>query len=382
MLATFVRAAMKVFEGQQFLQLPDDVQFIFETSGPKSFFNLPGWYRLIAEHGLDSGSQAGLAIDSDTGVALAYRRTPHERSLGSCTNLYSCEFDVLGDHANAAAIRDLARQLVSSARPLDSVRWEGLDPASLHFAALLEGSRAAGLAAKPYYAWPNWYERTLGIDFGQYLSTRPSVLRNTWKRKRTALERSATADYRFHKQGEDPGLLTAVYEVVRERSWKAAEPFPAFIPGLIRLAAGLGALRFGILTIDGEPAAAQFWLVWGGRATIYKLVYADKFVSFSPGTLLTMEMMRIVLEEDRPFEIDFGRGDDEYKKLWLGSRRERWGIEAANPRTWRGLAHAVRIQAAIIRDKMNPQHAMPRTGAGKNFSAACLKVPRRYSRTA
>ena len=68
-----------------------------------------------------------------------------------------------------------------------------------------------------------------------------------------------------------------------------------------------------------------------------------------------MEMMRNVLEENRPSEIDFGRGDDAYKKLWLTLRRERWGIEAANPRTWRSFAFSVRIQAGLIRDHLKPK---------------------------
>jgi hypothetical protein len=340
---------MKVYD---FGAVPPNIQDMLGRNDHQSFFNLPEWYALVAQHGLKSGSAAGFVLADDTRVGLAFSRLPRDHVLRSCTNLYTCEFAVQGACLAKDSVAKFARALASSLGPLNVLQLEGLDPASPSFRVLLDGIRSAGFVAKPYFGWANWYEATGEVDFAHYLATRPSTLRNTWKRKSSQLQKLPQSEFRIYRDVADPEPLIAVYEQLREQSWKSAEPYPAFIPGLIRLAARLGALRFGALDIDGAPAAAQFWIVWAGRATIFKLVHSERFAAHSPGTLLTMEMMRQVFEDDHPAEIDFGRGDDGYKKLWLRSRRERWGIEAANPRTPRGLIGCGRIIAGAIRHSL------------------------------
>src|SRR5205823_3589798 len=161
--------------------------------------------------------------------------------------------------------------------------------------------------------------------------------RHTCGRKRRRVEEDGRLTKAFFTDTSAIDQAVADYQTIYAASWKPPEAFPRFIPALIRLAAELGALRLGIYYIDGVPAAAQFWIVWHGRAVIYKLAHDRRFDSLSLGTLLTMEMIERVLTQDRPYEINLGRGDDAYKQLWLSQRRERWGITAANPRTIRGL---------------------------------------------
>jgi hypothetical protein len=72
-----------------------------------------------------------------------------------------------------------------------------------------------------------------------------------------------------------------------------------------------------------------------------------------------MEMFERVLTGDRPHEISLGRGDDSYKKLWLPKRRERWGIIAANPRTWRGLRLGLKRRAATIYQRLHRGRLAP-----------------------
>jgi len=128
---------------------------------------------------------------------------------------------------------------------------------------------------------------------------------------------------------------------VYSASWKIPEPYPEFIPALIRHLAESGALRMGIAWLGGRPIAAQLWILTGNKASIYKVAYHEAYAAYSPGTVLTAHMLQHVIDHDKVVEVDFLIGDDEYKKMWMSDRRERWGIVAYNPRRLLGFAMIV-----------------------------------------
>lgn len=90
--------------------------------------------------------------------------------------------------------------------------------------------------------------------------------------------------------------------------------------------------------------AAQFWTVEGGTAYIHKLAHDERFRKSSPGTLLTAAMFEHVIDRDRVDLIDFGTGDDPYKRDWMDDVRSRWSVQAWRPgavRHWPSLALAL-----------------------------------------
>lgn len=50
--------------------------------------------------------------------------------------------------------------------------------------------------------------------------------------------------------GSDLDSAIADYELVYAASWKVPEPYPRFLPGLIRTCARMGWLRLGLLYVE------------------------------------------------------------------------------------------------------------------------------------
>jgi Acetyltransferase (GNAT) domain len=350
---------MKICNDPAFLQLPEEVGRLFSDASRSSFFNTPGWYDLVARLGTPADWKPRLIADDAAQACFVLQAPAAGGELASCVNPYSCDHAILAGDNHAHVVRALAAVIGQHAPRLSRIRLTGLDPAEGSFAAACGGFRDARFAVRPFFAWGNRHENVDGKSFEQYLAARPSVLVSTWKRKLSALQKKAAGAFSIHRRGENLESFISAYEHVHANSWKVEEPFPRFVPALVRHAASVGALRMGILTVNGEAAAAQFWIVWQRKATLFKLSYVDRFREFSPGTLLTMHLIRHILVNDAPAEISFGRGDDAYKSLWVSSRRECWGIDAANLRTPRGLLLAAQMTAGRARHALVRRLAAP-----------------------
>jgi hypothetical protein len=356
---------MPVYINPDFRRPPGGLARLFERAAEDSFFGLPAWYDLVARYGVPRGAEIRVYTDerpgSATALLLRTETEARQKLLTSLANAYSVEHGVicLPETDLEAGLAAVLAEILSE-RP----RWERLsltelDPRDPSYDAAARSLRQAGLLVECTFNSGTWYEETAGLDFAEYFAARPSELHNTWRRKRRRLERSNKLSAAFFCDPEGIDEAIADYQKVYAASWKDPEFFPEFIQALIRLAAELRALRLGIYYIEGAPAAAQFWIVWRGRAVIYKLAHAREYDDLSLGTLLTMEMAQRVLTDDRPCEITLGRGDDPYKKLWLPRRRERWGISAANPLTWRGLGFGLKREVAKAYHRLRGEPIAP-----------------------
>jgi len=177
-----------------------------------------------------------------------------------------------------------------------------------------------------------------GRSFEAYWAARPGALRETVRRKGTPGLVSLRIETGFNESDWD------AYEAIYARSWKPQEGNRAFLRAFAMAEAEAGALRIGIAEIDGKPVAAQFWTVEGGTAWIHKLAHEEASGKHSPGTLLTAALLRHVIDVERVHTVDFGTGDNPYKRDWMDAARPRYALAFYRPAAvshWHQLAKLV-----------------------------------------
>jgi acyl carrier protein len=171
------------------------------------------------------------------------------------------------------------------------------------------GFLGSGWLARQSVATANWIAETDEHPFSSYWTARPSRLRNTVERKRKRAQLDIRILDRFDAQSWSD------YEAVYRASWKPAEGSPAFLRAFAEQSGRWGSLRLGLGYVGGRPVAAQLWTVDRDIATIHKLAHDEAAKAESPGTVLTAAMFEHVIDRDRPMIVDFGTGDDAYKRL-------------------------------------------------------------------
>jgi len=301
-----------------------------------SAFLAPWWWRTMLAAGLPEGAQARFLVFEQAGAAVALLPLlDGPGGLSGLTGLYTCFFQPLFmTGAGAALWSQVGMATAQHCRRHGVIRLDALAGDAEWLPAFLTGAGRGGLRAERFDHFGNWHEPALDRGWDAYFAARPGNLRETIRRK---MRKSAASDFALVTGGAGLEAGIAAYEEVYARSWKVAEPFPDFNATLMREAADAGALRLGLLAAEGRVVATQLWVLAGGIASVLKLAHDEAYAALSPGTVLSVRMIRHLIEVDRVTGLDFGRGDDPYKKTWTTQRRQRVGLLLANPWHPKGL---------------------------------------------
>lgn len=327
---------------------PADVESLFMAAENERIGMGSDWYQNLIGSGLPSDSGVRFYVLRRNRVPVAalplLLRDAPNKALSALANFYTTLFaPALAGTEGTPALTLLLRAAITDNGPLQRLEFGPMDPQGKAMICLRAALKANGLATFDYFCHGNWY-LPVSTDWPSYLQQREGSLRSTVRRMEKKL-RAEQACIEVLSDPLDVERGIAAFDHVYARSWKRPEPFPGFMPGLIRLCATRGWLRLGLVSLAGQAIAVQLWIVANGRAEVYKLAYDEAFKAFAPGTVLTARLMQHVFEVDKVTEVDYLIGDDSYKAQWMSERRERWGLIAYNPRTVAGLIGCLREAA-------------------------------------
>ena len=313
-------------------------------------FDRLDWFRLV--HDFTPPEGRPLVIRARNGKASAWLFVAVDGgSALALSNWYCLRYGpVIDGPDGTAAVEELARGLRKAgvARIFFSPIGED-DP-------LPAALRRKGWLTRLSKSNVNWSIRTAGLTFEEYWAARPSRLRNTAKRRAKA----ARLDLVIHRSFDAKAWED--YESVYNASWKPAEGSPELMRRLAEQEGAAGTLRLGLAYHDGKAVAAQLWVVEHGIAIIHKLAYREDSREMSPGTVLSMEMFRSAIDDDKAEVIDFGIGNDGYKKDWMSDARPLYALTAYDLLSPRGLAGIVRSAVSKLVGRVRSGYAAPQQG--------------------
>lgn len=343
---------MSVVAYRGLTSLPEPFLRLLDEDRESDFFLSRGFYENFERHGMLSGWElqafaVGSAIDP-LGLAIGIRPDGPVGFLRADA-VHFAHPDQMPFKAYAHPERGSAEEVIERVAAAlsqgetrtDIVKFGAFELQDELLRKVRSVLREQGFITQRYFLYGNWYGEVRGRSADDYMADRPSKLRNTVRRRAKRLEKEAVGQFHLVTGGEQLTPAVADYVRVLVASWQGRHPMPRdYILGLFDIADNLGVLRLGLYYVDGQPAAGQIWLVSKGTAHCYRLAFDPRFGKFSVGTLLTYEMFRYVIDVDKVERIDFGIGDDPFKKDWVNRRREYWGIAGFNKRSVAGLRTA------------------------------------------
>ncbi len=290
-----------------------------------------GWFEMLAQHCFSE--QALLMPDSQRDGArcvLPLVREAETGDLSALANYYSFSyapiFEGVADvAAREALVREIAARLRDSAGRISLYPLIDNDGDAMP-EMLRRAFASAGWIALLTEQGSNHFVDLAGRSFAAYWRERPGALRASVKRK----GRSSRYDYEIHTQMSD-GLWDE-YSSVYGASWKNAEPYPAMVRAIAAQAAQRGALRLGVARKGGRAVAVQLWTIEGSTACIHKIAHDNAEDTHSPGTLLSHHTFAHMIDHEHISRIDYGTGDNAYKRDWMERARPMLKLDCFDPR--------------------------------------------------
>lgn len=311
------------------VQLDARLATLLSTAQQQAPFDRLDWLRDLAS-ACEMQPMVAAARDDDSLVVLPLSRI--DDHLTGLANYYTFRFrPLITSGGDPEALLDaLARDLAGKTHRISLTGVPDEDGS----ATLLENAfRNAGWLVIREQSDCNHILPLRGRTWAEYFADRPGQLRSTIKRK------SKKVDCRIIEHFDAD--TWQAYEAIYDESWKPEEGSARFLRAFAEREGAAGRLRLGMAYANGVPVAAQVWTVEAGTAFIHKLAYRTDAKALSPGSVLSAALFRHVIETDKVDLVDYGTGDDAYKRDWTEEVRPRFRLDMfrpQSPKNWFMLA--------------------------------------------
>jgi len=250
----------------------------------------------------------------------------------------------------------LARLTANRTLVLDNVRRDGGWPL-----ALVRSSQARLSARAHREATLPWIDLRPFDTWDAFLASKSRNLRSQLRRYHRSIERDHELGFRrsedFATLESDVDLFFALHDArwdKRGGSSSAGDPIRGFHRSFARAALAQGWLRLWFLELDGEPIAAWYgWLV-GGRYAYYLAGFDPASAQRHPGLVLLGHTIRSAIEEGA-IEYDMLLGDEHYKSRLASSERRVHTVLVTRRHSLRAAVAAGEARAWRTAQKIEPE---------------------------
>jgi len=219
---------------------------IYESSHPQFGAD---WLNNLARTALDAQEHACVytAVNGDgCMVAVPLRFAADGRSVHALANFYTTLYSPVADAGaddTLILLTAVFRELAATGS-MAALTLAPMNPESNLYTVLPQALLAAGWRGiHTYFCFANWTHPITGEDWNAYLAGRSSRVRNTVQRRTRKFLDNGRGALTITRDGERLENAIEDFTDIYNRSWKREEPYPDFIPELLRLAADRGWLR-------------------------------------------------------------------------------------------------------------------------------------------
>lgn len=333
--------------------LPSPAQQLFATPRAGELFHTAGW--VLRANGARPGDRFRLYLVEDAAnapVALLpalysrlYQSHPSARVLHFLQPQEQPYQPLTSEQGvPSLALADaLMDWLVHDAQGHDVLRISPLDPLSVFTRSMLVALHKSAYWLQMYRHTNDRFASVEGLSFRDYLAQRPRALREALEQNTRLLMQGGRGQFSLVCNSEQLLAAAAAIRYLEDRRADTNESdIPGHVDAMLGVAAAAEELRLGLFHLDEIPVAMQFWVVTQGKARLVHLWEAEDQRTFPIDDMLTQMMALCLIDGDHVSELDFGNIVPEYAHEWAPLQRERVGIAAFNPRTWRGRVGALR----------------------------------------